>query len=178
LKPLPFARSGELFNVFEVQSSEGITGTGWSFANFEALRERNHVFAEMAGSQQHQLTLTGRFEPTVANTSIVTPELFSLFGEAPLAGRVFDADDGKVGAAPVVILSEGLWRSAFRADPTIVGTAINLDKRAFTIVASCPRPSAFRSSRRTSNCVPSRRIRSSGAGWIAEGGIGCRSPDD
>ena len=42
LKSLPFARSGELFNVFQVQPSEGISGTGWSFANFAEIG-RAHV---------------------------------------------------------------------------------------------------------------------------------------
>jgi putative ABC transport system permease protein len=134
LRPLPFAKAGELFNVFEAQSSEGITATGWSFANFADLRERNHVFSEMAGSQQHQLTLTGRGEPSVVNTSVVTPELFSLFSEKPMAGRVFGSDDGKAGAPPVVILSEHLWRSAFGADPAMVGSSIDLDKRPFTVI--------------------------------------------
>src|SRR6266581_3011634 len=89
LKPLPYAKSDELFNVFEAQPQKGITGTGWSYKNFAELREQNHVFSEMAGSQFHELTLTGRGEPSVVSTSVVTPELFSLFGEKALAGRVF-----------------------------------------------------------------------------------------
>jgi putative ABC transport system permease protein len=142
LKPLPFARSGELFTVFQSQRTDGVRATGWSFANFRDLREHNRVFSEMAGTQQHQLTLTGRGEPTVVNTSVVTPELFALFGQSALAGRVFGSDDGKAGAAPVAILSEDLWRRAFGADPAIVGSSIDLDKRPFTIVGIMP--AAFR----------------------------------
>jgi putative ABC transport system permease protein len=134
LKPLPFARSGELFNVFQAQPSEGIAGTGLSFANFADLRDRSESFSELAGSQQHQLTLTGNGEPAVLNTSVVTPELFSLFLTPPLAGRVFRPDDGKPGAQPVVILSENLWRNVFGANPAIVGSSIDLDKRPFTVV--------------------------------------------
>jgi putative ABC transport system permease protein len=117
-------------------------GTGWSYANFAELREQNHVFSEMAGSQFHQLTLTGRGEPSVVNASIVTPELFSLFGEKPLSGRVFSAEDGKAGAPAVVLLSENLWRNFFGADPDLIGSSINLDKRAFTVVGIMP--AAFR----------------------------------
>ena len=96
----------------------------------------------MAGVQQHQLTLTARGEPSVVNTSVVTPELFSLFGEKPLAGRVLRPEDGKAGAPPVVVLSEDLWRGSFGADPSIVGSSINLDKRPFTVVGIMP--AAFR----------------------------------
>jgi predicted permease len=138
LKPLPYANSKQLFNVFQVKPQEGITGTGWSYLNFIEMRDQNRVFTEMAGSQHHQLTLTGRGEPSVVNTSVVTPELFSLFNERPLAGRVFSSDDGKPGAAPVVLLSEALWRGYFRADPNIIGSSINLDKRSFTVIGIIP----------------------------------------
>ena len=142
LKPLPYAESNQLFNVFETRPQDGITGTGWSYANFVELRGQNRIFSEMAGSQKHQLTLTGRGEPSVVNTSVVTPELFSLFGEKPLAGRMFFSEDGKPGAPPVVILSENLWRGAFGADPNIMGNSINLDKRSFTVIGIMPE--AFR----------------------------------
>src|SRR5437879_8320502 len=132
LKPLPYGNPDQLFNVVQAKPQEGVGVTGWSYANFAELREQNRVFSEMAGSQQHQLTLTGRGEPSVVNTSVVTPELFSLFGEKPLAGRAFFPEDGKAGAPPVVILSENLWRSSFGADPNTIGSAINLDKRSFT----------------------------------------------
>src|SRR4029077_5164558 len=112
------------------------------YANFAEFREQNRVFSEMAGSQFHQLTLTGRGEPTVVNTSVVTPELFTLFEEQPVLGRVFAAEDGKPGAAPVVILSETMWRRIFGADRTLIGNSIDLDKRSFTVVGIMP--AAFR----------------------------------
>jgi len=138
LKPLPYAKSDELFNVFEAQPQKGITGTGWSYKNFAELREQNHVFSEMAGSQFHELTLTGRGEPSVVSTSVVTPELFSLFGEKALAGRVFFPEDSKPSAPPVVLLSENLWRGSFGADPNLIGNSINLDKRSYTVIGVMP----------------------------------------
>jgi predicted permease len=142
LKPLPYANSDQLFTVFQAKPQDGITGTAWSFANFADLREQNRIFSELAGSQKHQLTLTGRGEPSVVNTSVVTPELFSLFGEQPLAGRLFRSDEGKRGAPPVVILSEDLWRGRFGADPTIIGSSVSLDQRSFTVIGIMP--AAFR----------------------------------
>ena len=142
LKPLPYVNSEQLFNVFEVQPQQGVTGTGWSYANFAELREQNSVFSEMAGAQKHQLTLTARGEPSIVNTSVVTPELFSVFGEKPLAGRMFFSEDGRAGAPPVVVLSENLWRGSFGADPNIIGSSINLDKRSFTVIGIMP--AAFR----------------------------------
>jgi predicted permease len=138
LKPLPYANSDQLFNVFEVRHQDGIEGTGWSYANFADLREHNQIFTDLAGSQSHELTLTGRGEPLVVKTSVVSAELFSLFGQQPLAGRVFLPEDGKPGAAPVALLSENLWRGLFAADPKIIGSSIDLDKRSFTVVGVVP----------------------------------------
>ncbi len=149
LKPLPYAHSEQLVNVFAANSQEGIAGTGISYANFADLRAQSHIFSELAVTQFHQLTLTGSGEPAIVDTSVVTPELFSLLEQKPLAGRVFFPDDGKPGAPPVVMLSENLWRASFGADPKIIGSSINLDKRAFTVVGIMP--AAFRYPALTSN---------------------------
>lgn len=143
LKPLPYANANQLFNVFQQDARDGTTKTGWSYLNFEALRDQNRIFSGVAGSQHHQLTLTGHGEPSVVDTSVVTPEFFSVFGQKPLLGRVFHPDDGKRGAAPVAILSEGLWRGSFGADPNVIGSSINLDRRSFTIAGVVPRQFRF-----------------------------------
>jgi putative ABC transport system permease protein len=138
LKPLPYTDANRLFRVFQ-QETQGEKGaTGLSYANFADVRVQNQVFSEMAASQRHALTLTGRGTPSIVDTSVVTPELFSLLGEQPLRGRVFYSEDGKPGAPPVVILSESLWRGVFGADPNVVGSSATLDKRAFTIVGVMP----------------------------------------
>jgi putative ABC transport system permease protein len=134
LKPLPYPNSQQLFNIFQVQRQEGVAATGFSFANFAELRQQSKSFSEMAGSQRHELTLTGHGDPTVVKTSVVTPELFELMGQTPVIGRIFTPQDGQPGAAPVTLLSEHLWRAMFAADPKIIGTSINLDKRRFTVV--------------------------------------------
>ena len=63
LKPLPCSKSEELFNVFQQQAQDETVQTGWSYPNFQELREQNHVFSAVAGAQRHQLTVTGRGEP-------------------------------------------------------------------------------------------------------------------
>jgi putative ABC transport system permease protein len=142
LKPLPFTNPDQLFTVFQANKQQGIAETGCSYPNFEEWRAQNHVFSELAGIVAHQLTLTGRGEPSVVNTSVVTPELFALLDVKPLAGRIFFPQDGKQGAPPVVLVSEDLWRGRFGADPKIIGTSIDLDKRPFTVIGIIP--AAFR----------------------------------
>jgi putative ABC transport system permease protein len=138
LKPLPYTRPAELFNIVQYKPLEKDVQTGWSYLNLDELRRQNHVFSHVAGVSAHQLTLTGCGEPVQLNTSVVTGDFFDLFEEQPLLGRTFTPDDAKRGAAPTVILSENLWRDVFHADPNIVDEAINLDKEAFTVIGVMP----------------------------------------
>jgi putative ABC transport system permease protein len=143
LKPLPYPRPSELFNVSQYPVSEkGSKIGGWSYLNLEDLRRDSNIFTAVAGSNAHQLTLTGRGEPAMMNASVVTGEFFAVFGEPPLLGRAITPEDAKIGAAPVVVLSENLWRSVFHSDPNIIGESINLDKKAFTVIGVMP--SGFR----------------------------------
>jgi putative ABC transport system permease protein len=142
LKPLPYPKSEQLVNVFQAKPSENIPRAVWASLTLEELRAQNKVFSGVAGVARHQLTLTGRGDPTVVNTNVVTPELFALLGTKPIAGRGLLPEDGKNGAAPVVVLGEEAWRGLFDADPNVVGTSIGLDKKSFTIVGIMP--SSFR----------------------------------
>ncbi len=143
LKPLPYTNPNQLVTVFQANTQEGVPETGVSYRNFEAWRAQNHVFSELAGITAHQLTLTGRGEPSVVDTSVVTPEHFALLDVKPLQGRIFFPEDGEHGAPPVVILSENLWRGTLGADPKVVGSSIVLDKRPFTVIGIMP--AGFRS---------------------------------
>ncbi len=138
LKPLPYPKSEQLVFVSQAKPADGIKETGWSSLNLEELRAQNHIFTEVAGAARHQLTLTGHGDPTVVNTNVVTPELFTVLDTKPVAGRGLLPEDGKPGAAPVVVLSEELWRGLFDADQNVIGTSIGLDKKSFAIVGVMP----------------------------------------
>jgi putative ABC transport system permease protein len=143
LKPLPYANPNQLVSAFAANTQEGVPEDGTSYPNFEEWRAQNHVFSELATIDFHQLTLTGRGEPSEVNTCVVTPEHFALLDVKPLQGRVFFPEDGRRGAPPVVIVSENLWRGTLGADPKILGSSIILDKRPFTVIGIMP--ASFRS---------------------------------
>src|SRR5580704_8611201 len=138
LKPLPYADSEQLFTVFQQDIKNPKNVNGFSFPNMRDLREQSEIFSDLSGVQAHQLTLTGHGEAFNIDTSVVTPDLFTTYRVQPILGRAFVPDDGKPGAAPVVILSENLWRGSFGSDPNIAGTSITLDKRAFTVIGVMP----------------------------------------
>jgi putative ABC transport system permease protein len=142
LKPLPFPRSGQLVRVFEANERAGIGGDGATYSEFQEWRRQNHVFSGMAAVAAHELTLTGRGEPTVVHVGDVTSEFFSVLGVPPAAGRGFLPQDDVPGGEPVAVISDDLWRGRFGANPALIGSSIELDKRSFTVVGVMP--SGFR----------------------------------
>jgi predicted permease len=72
---------------------------------------------------------------------IASANFFELLGVKPLLGRTFRPDeDRKPGGDPVLVISEGLWRRRFGADPGIVGRVVDLNRHGFTIIGVAPTP--------------------------------------
>ena len=138
LRPLPYPDPSQLVLVSEANPQAGIAGLGMSYPTFTELRDGNHVFSAVAGLGGHALVLTGYGDPSEVSTVVVTPEFFSVLAAEPLLGRVFVPEDGRRGAAAVVVLSENLWRSRFGADAGLVGRSITLDMRPYTVIGVMP----------------------------------------
>lgn len=137
LRPLPYTHPQQLVNIFETNLHQGIKLAGCSSIELAAL-QNSQIFAGAAGVTRHDLTLTGSGDPTVVTTVGTTPEIFPLLHVSPLAGRYLFPEDENKGAAPVVVLSEGFWRTRLGANPKIIGSAITLDQQPFTVVGIMP----------------------------------------
>lgn len=59
-------------------------------------------------------------------------------GVQPLLGHTFTAAQDLPGAAPAVVLSEGLWRSTLNADPHILGRVIHINADPYTVIGVMP----------------------------------------
>ena len=138
LRAFPYPNADRLVFVFNAPVKQPDALSALSYRDFRECREQNRVFSEMAGNSFHDLTLTGAGEPAIVNTADVTPEIFSLLGVKPVAGRTLLPEDGELGAAPVTMMSENLWRGRFGANPGIIGQSISLDMRSFTVVGILP----------------------------------------
>ena len=85
------------------------------------------------------MTLAGSDESERIATEFVSAPYFSLLGVRPALGRTFHADDDDVAKpAAVVVMSDGLWRRRFAADPRMVGSSIILNGQPFTVVGIMP----------------------------------------
>ncbi|MBA3257985.1 MAG: ABC transporter permease [Gemmatimonadales bacterium] len=77
-------------------------------------------------------------EPIPLRIGVAAGDLFPVLGVSPVVGRVLDAGDDRVGAAPVAVISEGLWRRRFGADPAVVGKVLPIWTTSHTIVGVIP----------------------------------------
>ncbi|MBA3881809.1 MAG: ABC transporter permease [Chthoniobacterales bacterium] len=111
-----------------------------SYPAFEDYRQRNTTFSGLAGYNG----FTGgrlRWGNAVKNVSgySVTGNYFELLGVQPQLGRLVQpTDDRGPNSAPYMVLSDSLWRTAFNADPSVVGTPVRLGKYPFTVVGVAP----------------------------------------
>jgi hypothetical protein len=111
-----------------------------SYPAFEDFRQRNSTFSGMAAFNGYARARLGWGHAVrVVSGHAVTGNYFELLGVRPEVGRFFQAtDEHGPNSAPYVVLSHDLWRSAFNADPGVVGTSVRLDKDPFTVVGVAP----------------------------------------
>jgi putative ABC transport system permease protein len=140
LKALPFSQPERLVLLYEAIGKSG--PVGFSAPDFRGFRERAKSFDGMAAFGDTGYELSGVQQPERITAARVSASLFDVLGVAPALGRTFSVDDDE-GRRPVVILSDGLWRRGFAADPGVLGRAILLDRVSYTIVGVMPRSFVF-----------------------------------
>ena len=80
----------------------------------------------------------GNDTQTVVGT-VASPSLFAMLGAQPQIGRLFTAEENRLGVPPVALLSHGLWSSQFGQDPGIIGRPVQLSDTRYTVVGIMPR---------------------------------------
>jgi putative ABC transport system permease protein len=143
LKPLPYADSDRLAVIWVTEPSAPgglFPDTSPDFRDWQA---QNQVFEGMSAITIGGATLTGSGEPLQLRGLSVSPNTFQVLGVQPQLGRSFAPDEGPSGHNHVVILSYGLWQSAFGGQKNIVGNKITMDGEAYDVVGVMPRDLRF-----------------------------------
>jgi putative ABC transport system permease protein len=134
LRPLPYPKPNDLVFLTgaPIQEAEGLpthaTMLDWSaqVRSFEQLA----AFNASGGG----FNLTGGLVPARVQATEVSEHFFDVLGIHPVRGRGFRPEEFEPGKSNVVVLSDGLWRRRFGANPNLVGQAMQLDGRSFTVV--------------------------------------------
>lgn len=143
LRPLAYPQSQQLVCVQESISAiaDEYPVLPVSARHFLEWRQRCSSFESLSLIDNDFMTLTGRGDPERLDALRVSANLFETLRVQPARGRTF-APEEEEESNRVAIISDGLWRRRFSADPLILGAAITLDAQSYTVIGVLP--SAFR----------------------------------
>ncbi|MBK9991998.1 MAG: ABC transporter permease [Verrucomicrobia bacterium] len=135
LRPLPGVSRQE--EIVVVLSNQG--GGNVSVLDLQDVAALPDLFAGAAASQTSSAALTVDQSLTWIDGQVVSANFFNLLGVSPILGRTFLPDeDQKPGGNPVLVISERLWRGQFKAEPSIIGRVVDLNRQSFTIIGVVP----------------------------------------
>ncbi|MGC2401125.1 MAG: ABC transporter permease [Acidobacteriaceae bacterium] len=137
LRPLPYAHSDRLVFIGPpAPDRSGFGATSW--LNYRDILGQSKLLENAAGYSEDVSVVAGKDGSQSVVSPRVTTNLFSMLGVQPLLGRTFNEAEGQSNGPPVVLLSEGLWRITFHADPAIVGQAVEISGKPHTVVGVMP----------------------------------------
>jgi putative ABC transport system permease protein len=138
IRPLPFTEPDQLVLVRENLPKLLGPAMNLSGAEFLDYRDGNHVFSQTAGFTDFKVNLSGAGQPRRATGARVSASFFPVLGVAPVLGRGFSSEEDQPGRNNVVVLSNGLWRSQFGSDTSIVGKTVSMNGLPYTVVGVTP----------------------------------------
>ena len=139
LRPLPIPDSERL--VMLRHAAPGLSQLDelpMSDALYFFYAEESRTLDSVAVFRDLQASFTGPENPQRVQAARVTASFFDVMRTPPRIGRGFSPDDDRPGAAPVVVLADGLWRTRFGADPDVVGTVVDIDGASVEVVGVMP----------------------------------------
>ncbi len=137
LHPLPYPQPDQLVSVEDDLPGVGAQDVGMSEPEWQDL-QRSGIFEYVSPTWFDENNLTGSSQPARVRLLIVAPNYFALLGVKPQLGRSFNPEDHSPGLTLEVLISDGLWKRAFGADPHILDRSIRLDTDLYRIVGVMP----------------------------------------
>jgi putative ABC transport system permease protein len=138
LRSLPYPDEGRLYVLWERSAERDVEKSPLSFANYEDYKAQARSFASMGAAAFRTYDLTRAAQPEQLVAFAVSDGLFATLGVRPLLGRTIGDRESRDADADVAVLSYELWQRQFGGDSGIVGRAITLDGRPFTVVGVLP----------------------------------------
>jgi predicted permease len=138
-RALPYADPSNLVVLWGNVQRARLERRGASYPDYLDWRAQAKTVVDMAAFDGQTLTLAGNDETERISTESVSAPYFSLLGVSAARGRTFSPDEDLV-AKPVyvTVLSDGLWKRRFGADPAMVGRTVTLNAVAYTVVGIMP----------------------------------------
>src|SRR5665213_624096 len=139
LRPLPFPGQESILVVWKVNPAAPNQVEELAYPELGDIQQNISEFEYTAVMPTSlygyaRVLQAGKAEPVQIESAPVSHDFFRVLGVTPAIGRNFTASDERVGSAPVVIISDRVWRRQLAADPHIVGKLIRLDGKGQTVI--------------------------------------------
>src|SRR5580704_8424528 len=138
LRSLPYRDPDRLVRIFFNEPGVGLRDVRFSKPELDDLQTRAGVFEDVSPIFEGSEDLTGAGQPERVEGVNGSFSYFSMLGATPQIGRLFGPQDFTLGFAPVVVISDGLWRRSYGADPNVIGRTVRLDNDPYTIIGVLP----------------------------------------
>ncbi len=139
LRSLPYRDPDRLVRIFFNEPGVGLRDVKFSKPELDDLQTRAGVFEDVTPIAEGSEILTGAKQPERVEGVNGSFGYFSMLGVIPQIGRLYGPQDFTPGFAPEAVISDGLWRRAYGADPNILGRTIWIDNDPLTIIGVLPR---------------------------------------
>lgn len=136
LRALPYPQPDRLVEV--AAKAPPFSESSISYPNFLDWVAQNHTFEALAAYRMKDYDLTGWGDAQALKAMQVSASFFPLLGVKPVLGRNFTAEEDRRGAAPVVMLAYGLWKTKFGGSPDVLGKTVTLDGVGYTVIGVVP----------------------------------------
>ncbi|MFY9733471.1 MAG: ABC transporter permease [Candidatus Acidiferrales bacterium] len=137
LHPLPYPHPEQLVSVEDDLPGVGAQSVGISVPEWQDF-ERSGIFQHVSPIGGGSVNLTGSSQPMRIFFAAVPPNYFALIGVNSQLGRSFNPEDHTPGFTLECLISDGLWKRAFGADPQILGRSVRLDNDLYQIIGVMP----------------------------------------
>jgi len=139
LRPLPYRDPRALVHVFETKPAGDFTRRELSYPDFLDLQRTANALSTVAGYDGGTRTLgVDGAAPDRVQIVEVTDGFFPMLGVQAALGRLFQPGESGVGAAGVVVLSDGAWRRRFGGDPAVIGRRVQLNGVQHAVIGVLP----------------------------------------
>ncbi len=136
LRPLPYPEADRVYRIY---TDSPPYEWPFSVADYQALEEQQTRFETVAGYANVTMTLNRDEVAERLTGKTVTWSYFPLLGVSTVLGRGFTEADADPGAEPTVVVSDRLWNRFLDGDPQVIGEAVRLDGRIYTVIGVLPR---------------------------------------
>ena len=144
LRPAPFESMDRLTMIWETDRKSGTLREPASIPDYWDLRERTQRFEQLAAFSPYTGTVRpASGDPERVAALVVSHEFLPMVGITPILGTTFTAEQDRDGAPVTALISEGYWTERFARSNEAIGTVLQMDGSAVTIIGVLPASADF-----------------------------------